>query len=234
MNSFQENAHLNRGGSLYLGLRTSRVNHNCRPNAGIAYENIAKVQIVYSLRDIQPGQEICICYTTHLDLDFERESSAPRSSVSDEFHYSMVQQGLHPLEVEFFVNKRVLKQSWGITCPDDCFCNDQEVRKLILEAKELHEEMHQASSPEGRLSAGEKLLNIYDLLDIPSVQKSILLSLLSKLDTPKSSEIFRFRTEQHLIRALQIIRVTNPFQYTSPYFQDVLKRGGGTRGKKFM
>ena len=146
----------------------------------------------------------------------------------------MVQQGFHPLEVEFCVNKRVLKESWGITCPDDCVCNDQEVRKLVVKANELHEEMHQASTPEGRLSAGEKLLNIYDLLDIESVQKSILLSLLSNLGTTESSDVFRFRAQQHMIRCLQISQVTNPFSYNDPYFKEVLKQGGGTRGKRIM
>ena len=49
-------------GKSYVGLRISRVNHNCRPNAARIYDEVARVEILYALQDIPPGEEICYSY----------------------------------------------------------------------------------------------------------------------------------------------------------------------------
>ena len=45
-----------------LGLRISRLNHDCDPNAGYNYCDASRVQILYANRDILKGEEICISY----------------------------------------------------------------------------------------------------------------------------------------------------------------------------
>jgi len=53
------------GGKNFVGLRISRMNHDCRPNAGYSYDETARAEIVFAQRDIQPGEEICISYFTY-------------------------------------------------------------------------------------------------------------------------------------------------------------------------
>ena len=136
LNSFQEPPYLENG-KQFLGLRSSRVNHNCSPNAAISYDYVARVQIIFSLRDIQPGEEICICYYAHLTLDMEPDSVVRRRDPPVAVLRSMIQQGKNPREFDFIVNESNLKLNWGIICPEDCFCKNPEKRKLILKAKQL-------------------------------------------------------------------------------------------------
>jgi len=40
------------GGKDYVALRVSRVNHDCKPNAGYVYDEVARVEILFAQRDI--------------------------------------------------------------------------------------------------------------------------------------------------------------------------------------
>ncbi|KAF2772742.1 SET domain-containing protein [Teratosphaeria nubilosa] len=40
----------------------SRFNHSCRPNAHHSYNPNLKKEVIYAIRDIQPGEEICLNY----------------------------------------------------------------------------------------------------------------------------------------------------------------------------
>jgi len=59
LNSFR--GHNAVGGEL-LAVRNARVNHSCQPNAAAIYDETAHVAILFSQRDIMPGEEISICY----------------------------------------------------------------------------------------------------------------------------------------------------------------------------
>ncbi|KAH8895247.1 SET domain-containing protein [Thozetella sp. PMI_491] len=61
------------GGALYSGLfpELSRLNHDCRPNARIYFSEKAMTMVVWSLRDIEPGEEITIsCNNPNLHTGF--------------------------------------------------------------------------------------------------------------------------------------------------------------------
>lgn len=59
------------GGKDFVGLRISRMNHDCRPNAGYSYDETASAEIVFAQRDIQPGEEICISYFTYATQHYD-------------------------------------------------------------------------------------------------------------------------------------------------------------------
>lgn len=107
-------------GTNYVALRISRVNHSCKPNAGHIYDDVARVEILYAERDINPGEEICILYTPFTEL------------LPDPFLIWW-----RTIESEFEAYKKLLLLKWNIICPADCFCNDPNARKLIVEAWEL-------------------------------------------------------------------------------------------------
>lgn len=62
---FQANAFKTGGGSRWLYAlfpMVARINHSCTPNAHSHYRANSGAQVVYALRDIQPGEEIEIAY----------------------------------------------------------------------------------------------------------------------------------------------------------------------------
>ena len=76
-----------------LSVRIARANHQCRPNA-YHYE-LDGANLLIARLPIAAGEEICIPYQPFLDAS-------------------------KPPSVE--ANARVLREKWGIVCPDDCPC----------------------------------------------------------------------------------------------------------------
>jgi len=137
------------GGKDYVALRVSIVNHDCKPNAGYVYDEMARVEILFAQRDILPGEEICICYCSFSNLNLER----PTSDL--------------PPEEEFQFIQKTLLTTWGITCPKNCFCKESEIRKLVLEGRKLNAEIEDFISKgliEEALESGEKMLDIQKCL----------------------------------------------------------------------
>jgi len=188
------------GGKNLIGVRSSRLNHSCLPNAGVCYEDESRVEIVFAQQDILPGQEVTICYYTHF------KNLGPSTVSEEEDHSSQ-----NRMEDDFSENQSALK-AWGITCPADCFCKDPKTRKLILKGKRLFNEMH-VSNTIGRLedakNAGEKLVKIYNQLDVSWVVKKYLLLYLCKIDI-MSPESFSMRVA-YLAELNEIQRVISPF-----------------------
>jgi hypothetical protein len=77
------------------------------------------VFVIYSRREIQPGEEICTNYTHFNDIG----STAARLL---RFPIS------NPKE-----HRERLEQEYGITCPTNCFCRNQELEKILLDCRKL-------------------------------------------------------------------------------------------------
>ena len=98
--------------NLTVALRIARVNHACQPNAATIYDETARVAILFAQKDIQPGEEISICYYSPF---FGLTPYVP--SLRDE---SRIEQ--YRRRVEFLQESMALDH--GITCPTDCSCHD--------------------------------------------------------------------------------------------------------------
>jgi len=92
-------------------LRLSRVNHSCKPNACKHNDPVHGVLLLCAERDIQPGEEITICYTSFNDIS------------------------VHESAMEA---KMALLMKWGIVCEAGCICRDENVRRLIEETRALN------------------------------------------------------------------------------------------------
>lgn len=145
-------------GKDYVGLRISRVNHSCKPNAGHNYDEIARVEILFALRDIHAGEEICFGYRSFSSLHPQRPTF-----------------GMGSAEDEFNLHQSLLQTKWGIHCPSDCFCNDTKARQLVVRGRELYISMHnlaRRSQIEAALECAEKLLKIHDELELSWIAKA--------------------------------------------------------------
>jgi len=140
----------------YIGLRFSRVNHSCQPNADYVLDEATGVIILFALKNIQCGDEICINYWPFVDLDFNRKTAK-----------------LSP-EEEFASVQNYLANRYGIICPEDCYCRDSNARRLVLEGRKFHTEMSVLVGRgriEEALEFGEKLLGIHRLLNVSIVEQ---------------------------------------------------------------
>ena len=95
----------NHNGNNYVALRIARANHSCTPNAAHIYCDTTNCEILYTCRDIQEGEEICISYRflTHIEKPSEYVGLT--------------------LEEEFQSIKETIKVSWGFSCPSNCACS---------------------------------------------------------------------------------------------------------------
>jgi len=151
INSVQGDEHRD-GGKNYVGLRLSRANHHCRPNADYVYDETARVVVLFAQKDILPGDEICISYISFADFALDRETV-----------------DLSTPEEEFKSVQDYLAANWGISCPKDCFCKDINSRKLVIKGRRIHKEMSLLvgqKQTEEALEFGDKFLNIQRLLDV--------------------------------------------------------------------
>lgn len=148
---------------------------------------VARVIIIFSLREIQSGEEICICYCEHVDRDIININPDINLSIS---------------------NESKLNFSWGIICPDDCFCKNENTRRLIDEAKPLCVQLRRSSTISARVKAGVKLLEIYELLGISLVQKDILLHELWEMGASQPNQKCSINP-QFCIDGMKIRRITS-------------------------
>jgi len=148
------------GEDFAICLRNSRVNHACKPNASLILDKTAHVQILFALKDIQPGEEITCCY--YYPFFF--------SLLSDlDFPWTNLDLSIEE-ELKYIKNKMFDKPAHGVVCcPPDCSCFDPTIWALVGEGRRAHSEImdldRQLKTGEA-LVAGEKLLNIHRRLNI--------------------------------------------------------------------
>jgi len=171
-------------GKSYVGLRIARVNHNCRPNAARIYDEVARVEILYALQDIQPGEEVCRSYYFFPTV-FLLHCCPRVQSLEDK--YESYWRGLNTI--------------WGIKCPDDCACKDPKVRQLLAEGEDLNfrmESLARKGKTEEALAVGQKLRPIQKLLNFSWNERTILdtylfrLAIWRKKTFPKADQHMRF------------------------------------------
>jgi len=185
----------------FVALRIARVNHSCQPNAATIYDETASVAILFAQKDIQPGEEISICYYSPFDSYYipPELSLNPPSVMS--------------LEEELVVMKNGLFASYGITCPADCSCNDPVIRDLIHEGRKLYHStillLSNQTKFEEALAAGEKLLDIHRRLNISWIYRGVAEYLLFQVAVTNS---------KFLPRAMEYIRsAVKLFENICPY-----------------
>ncbi len=206
------------GGKAILGLRSSRINHSCRPNAGMAYDEAARVKIIHAQRDIQPGEEICVIYTHFGNLESNSSSSPGPLDDLQKMFDSLIRMkrgiAVDPSgnDNEFDAIQRTMRLSWGFTCPADCYCKDPDVRKLILEGKEAFKKLLQSGS-KGRLDeamkADERVLEIHEQLNISWTGKASIHNFMFEVAVCSSRT--EEKAKRHLEGSLKVVRVTAPY-----------------------
>ncbi len=96
-------------------LRFSRANHACDANATHIYDSTFDVKILFSMRDIQPGEEITTSYSAWDD---------PTMSIDDTME-----------------DRHAALLNWGIVCPDDCICRREDLQALVRKTRVLEQRL---------------------------------------------------------------------------------------------
>ncbi|XP_035702176.1 uncharacterized protein LOC118433873 [Folsomia candida] len=99
----------------------SRVNHKCAANAGTISASESKVMILYSMKDIEKGEEIC---TSYIYMDDKRFAKDPIPTDGTRLY---------------------LKNTYGIICPPDCIYRDKEMQMIAKEHTQLFDNMNEWS-----------------------------------------------------------------------------------------
>jgi len=152
----------NNNDQIAVALRIARVNHACRPNAATIFDETAQVAILFAQLDIQPGEEICICYYYpffRLDSDVLTPAIMPQWNTQEQFTFLKTKS--------LFI--------YGITCPVDCSCHDPgNYPALVEEGRQIQATIidlaYQRKTGEA-LAAGEKLLDIHRRLNVSWVYR---------------------------------------------------------------
>lgn len=97
-----------------LGLRISRANHACDGKASHHWISDFDVKALVANAAVAEGEEICINYTPAT-----ADPSAPRAI--------------------YEVGLVMLRNKWGIICPDNCVCRDEDHAKKMDRARGLDE-----------------------------------------------------------------------------------------------
>ena len=126
----------------FVALRIARVNHCCNNNADHTYDDEKGVQILFSNRKIQSGEEICIDYGVCCEINISK---------NEEFNSN---------QDELLNNKENLKTRWGITCPLDCSCNDSSMEELIIRGRKLSRDANRLFSIGKRAAAFKAIKEI--------------------------------------------------------------------------
>jgi len=122
------------------------------------------------------------------------------------------------------LNEYKLRLSWGIICLDDCFCKNENTRRLIAEAKPLCDQLRRRSSTiNARVEAGVKLLQIYELLGISWVQTDSILYELWEMEESQPNQQLHSRNSQFCVKGVKIRKITRPFEVMDPTFDEFLK-----------
>ena len=206
-----------------VGPRTSRVNHSCRPNAGISYDKIACVRILVAQKDIQQGEEITLTYSHFGSL----ETSSNKESDNKIHAFFRTQYGyihpdaeLSPEELEFANIRRTLRVNWGITCSTDCYCNDPRAKKLVVEGTQLYHEMLLMAT-KGRineaLEAGDKLLKIQGELNPSWTQRFVYNFYLFEIAMGTCETEAKAR--QYLRSALYVSKILYPYSEDNKMYE---------------
>lgn len=215
------------GGKDILGLRSARVNHSCRPNAAVSYDETARVKILVAQKDIHSGEEVCVIYTHFYNLESisptigsKKEIQLLQSLLCSEFKMEEVD----PTEIEFEMIKKCLKDTWGIVCPPDCICKNAETRKLVVNGKRLYQEMIRSAAigrVEDGIKAGEKLLEIHQELNFSWAQiASVHIYLFQIAITESCREDF---ARYHLEASLKMRRIAAPFSEHTAMCEELIK-----------
>ena len=187
-------------GEKAIALRIARVNHSCQPNAASIYDETAHVAILFAQKDIQPGEEIEMCYYSPFNSTYEPKALS-------EVLPSRI------FEEELAVNKNAILSLHGITCSTDCFCNDPVIRELVREGREIYYSTigyhYRKFNVEEALAAGDKLLDIHRRLNISWAQRALAENLLFKVAAAKS--MFLPRAMKHIRAATEILQKICPF-----------------------
>lgn len=194
-------------GKHYVGVRLSRLNHSCHPNADHVFDDVACVAILFAQRDIHPGEEICIDYTYFRAL----EPSRPTAHLNPKEEFDLIQSNL--------------LDKFGITCPGDCFCKNSESRKLILKGRKLHEEVLLLASKvllEDALETGEKLLEVYERLNISLGMRAALLFTLFEIAVSSSRTVER--AQSYIQSSVNLRRMIAPYSTDTQRVEGLLKR----------
>ncbi len=117
---------MNVGFHIVVALRIARVYHACQPNAGTIYDETARVAILFAQRDIQPGEEISICYYSAF---FSLLPGAHVFGMNPEWNIEQ--------EFDFVKNQAIYSIGWN-ACPSDSSCYDPVIRALVQEGRQLH------------------------------------------------------------------------------------------------
>lgn len=196
----------NLNGKRAVALRIARVNHSCQPNAESIYDETACVAILFALKDIQPGEEISICYfPLFYEIPLEKRIGIP---------------DWNP-EKMFYVIKNEMLSSHGITCPKDCSCKDPVVRSLVHKgikiSNSMVEKFARPVTVEGTLTVGEKMLDIHRRLNISWAYRARVEYRLFKMAVQKSE--FLPRAMEHIRSATELFRNVCPYseRHTKKY-----------------
>ncbi len=188
-----------------VALRIARVNHSCQPNAATIYDEKAGVAILFAQKDIQPDEEICICY--YFPFFWLAPDDSVPNSVPNE-------------EEDFCFWKNQLASKYGINCSTDCSCYDPAFRALILEGRQLYETTNTLSCQlkiEEALDAGDRLLKIYRRINVSWESLGRMQYLLFEVAVWKSETLPK--AKKYIRSATEIFRKICPYseKHTKKY-----------------
>ena len=126
-----------------IGLRLSRVNHDCDPNAMKVADDDRGVNVVVALRDIRAGEEVTIAYLPCDDPSTDREPDEARA---------------------------ILRQHWLIECPSACRCRDEALAARVARARALDARIFELGGRcdvAGAVAAAHELLALFDEAGLP-------------------------------------------------------------------
>jgi len=189
-------------------LRIARVNHACQPNAFSFWDETADVRILIALKDIQPGEEVTVCYYKPF---FELNSLDHTPGMNPEWS---VEEELN------FVKNAMLFPIREIICPTDCSCFDPKTHALVQEGRQIRKTLFELAlmlKMEEALEAGDKLLDIHRRLNISWEYICNMNVFFFKLAVMKSELLPR--ATDYLKSAVELYRKMCPYseKYTKKY-----------------
>ena len=229
-NSFSEHSAERDGDQNFLGLRTSRVNHSCRPNSSVYYDDTARVRILLAQRDIEPGEEISVIYSHFYNFDSMTPTVGSKEKVQHlqsviraQCGITDIRNGPSSTDIEFMMIDSYKRVQWGIICPADCCCKDPTVQEFVKEGKRFHREMI-VSAASGRiksaLTAGEKVLAIHRELNISWCDRALVHVHLYRIaiSSPETKAV----ALRHLEAGLKVYRIAAPFSEQTRMYEELL------------
>ena len=198
------------GTQMVIGLRTSRLNHNCRPNVGTSYDDTARVIILFAQRDIHPGEEMCINCSHFGFLESDCLTNVMSAKDALKFEQSS------------------LFKKFGFTCPEDCYCKDPQARDLVMKGAKFYLKMQAEADKdlvEEAIAAGEVVIESYEKLGVCWYTEARLHYNLFELGVASSKTLSR--ALKHLESCLKIRRIIAPFSEEQTLsLEELLKNPG--------